>query len=298
MLALGGPPAHEVPDRPGARRPRGRDARTCPARASRSPRCATWRSTRRAAPIPVRVYRPGGRRAAAGRRLPARRRLDARLDRVLRHGGARAGQRLGRDRGQRRLPARARGAVPGRPRGLPVRGPLAGRQRRPSSAATRARLAIAGDSAGGNLADGRRAARCAARSTCGMQALIYPVTDAGCNTASYREFGERPRAHRRLDAALLEPLPRRLRRPAPGRLAAARGGPRGLAAGARAHRGLRPAARRGRGLRRGAARGRRARRRRAASTAPIHGFWRWLAVAKLSRARGRRGRRRAARALA
>ena len=48
-----------------------------------------------------------------------------------------------------------------------------------------------------------------------MQALIYPVTDAGCNTASYGEFGERPRAHRRLDAALLEPLPRRRRRADP-----------------------------------------------------------------------------------
>jgi acetyl esterase len=52
------------------------------------------------------------------------------------------------------------------------------------------RVAIAGDSAGGNLAT------IVARKLRGevplrFQALIYPVTDAGCNTPSYREFGER-----------------------------------------------------------------------------------------------------------
>ena len=52
------------------------------------------------------------------------------------------------------------------------------------------RMAIAGDSAGANLATvvARRL-----RGVVGLrlQALIYPVTDAGCNTPSYREFGER-----------------------------------------------------------------------------------------------------------
>ena len=52
------------------------------------------------------------------------------------------------------------------------------------------RMAIAGDSAGGNLAT------VVARKLRGevelrLQVLIYPVTDAGCNTPSYREFGER-----------------------------------------------------------------------------------------------------------
>jgi len=52
------------------------------------------------------------------------------------------------------------------------------------------RLAIAGDSAGGNLAT-VVARRLRGEVDLRMQALIYPVTDAGCNTASYRDFGER-----------------------------------------------------------------------------------------------------------
>jgi acetyl esterase len=52
------------------------------------------------------------------------------------------------------------------------------------------RLAIAGDSAGGNLAT-VVARRLRGEVDLRMQVLIYPVTDAGCNTASYREFGER-----------------------------------------------------------------------------------------------------------
>jgi acetyl esterase len=52
-----------------------------------------------------------------------------------------------------------------------------------------ARMAIAGDSAGGNLAT-VVARRLRGEVDLRMQALIYPVTDAGCNTASYRDFGE------------------------------------------------------------------------------------------------------------
>ena len=51
------------------------------------------------------------------------------------------------------------------------------------------RLAIAGDSAGGNLAT-VVARRLRGEVELKAQALIYPVTDAGCNTASYGEFGE------------------------------------------------------------------------------------------------------------
>jgi acetyl esterase len=51
------------------------------------------------------------------------------------------------------------------------------------------RLAIAGDSAGGNLAT-VAARRLRGEVELRLQALIYPVTDAGVNTPSYREFGE------------------------------------------------------------------------------------------------------------
>lgn len=50
-----------------------------------------------------------------------------------------------------------------------------------------ARIAVAGDSAGGNLAVG--VARCL-RADVRFQALVYPVCDAGLNTPSYREFCE------------------------------------------------------------------------------------------------------------
>ena len=50
-------------------------------------------------------------------------------------------------------------------------------------------LAIAGDSAGGNLAT-VVARRVRGEVPLRLQALIYPVCDAGLNTPSYREFGE------------------------------------------------------------------------------------------------------------
>jgi acetyl esterase len=52
------------------------------------------------------------------------------------------------------------------------------------------RLAIAGDSAGGNLAT-VVARRLRGEVVLRLQALIYPVTDAALSTPSYREFGER-----------------------------------------------------------------------------------------------------------
>ena len=51
------------------------------------------------------------------------------------------------------------------------------------------RMAIAGDSAGGNLAT-VVARRLRGEVPLRAQVLIYPVADAGCNTASYRDFGE------------------------------------------------------------------------------------------------------------
>ncbi|MCS7006250.1 MAG: alpha/beta hydrolase [Thermoleophilia bacterium] len=52
-----------------------------------------------------------------------------------------------------------------------------------------ARLAIAGDSAGGNLA---AVATQRSEVPFRLQVLVYPVTDARCVTASYRELGDGP----------------------------------------------------------------------------------------------------------
>ena len=51
------------------------------------------------------------------------------------------------------------------------------------------RLALAGDSAGGNLA-AVAARRLRGELPIALQALIYPVTDAGANLPSYREFSD------------------------------------------------------------------------------------------------------------
>ena len=86
--------------------------------------------------LPMRAYAPVRGAGPAGRRVLPRRRLDRRLDRVVRRGGARAGGRLARARGQRRLPARARASVSGAGRRGRRGDPLARRQRRGNWAAT------------------------------------------------------------------------------------------------------------------------------------------------------------------
>jgi acetyl esterase len=53
------------------------------------------------------------------------------------------------------------------------------------------RLAVAGDSAGGNLATVvARRARDHGGPRLAFQLLVYPITDAACDTASYREFAD------------------------------------------------------------------------------------------------------------
>ena len=110
------------------------------------------RSRRARSAIRVFRRRRRRRRAAAARRLRARRRLGRRDARLVRPGLPRAGERVGRRDREHRLPARARAPVPGRARGRARGGALAGRARGASWARIPSRLAIAGDSAGGNLA--------------------------------------------------------------------------------------------------------------------------------------------------
>ena len=144
------------------------------------------------------------------------------------------------------------------------------------------RLAIAGDSAGGNLAT-VAARRLRGQVDLRMQALIYPVTDAGCNTASYREFGERhgltAASMQRFWNLYLDGADGLQEDASPLRSADLEGSPPAfvLTAGfdplrdeAEAYcEALREA-------------GVEAECRRYAGA--IHGFWRWLAVTKLSRA--------------
>ena len=162
-----GPPAHEVPVEQARA---GHEAETehlsGPGRAGR--RGARPRDPGAVRHDPRARVPARGRGAAPAGRLPARRRLDARLDRVLRHRRARARQRVGRDRGQRRLPARARGAVPGRAGGLPVRRPLAGGQRRRARRATPSGWRSRATAPAATSRPSSRAA-CAARSSCGCR---------------------------------------------------------------------------------------------------------------------------------
>ena len=128
-----------------------------------------------------------------------------------------------------------------------------------------ARLALAGDSAGGNLA-AVAARRLRGELPVRYQVLIYPVIDAVFDTPSYREFDE---GHG-LSAASMQRFWRLYLDGAdpadPGRLAAARRRPRGRRARVRADRRGGRAARRGRGVR-----GRAARRRRAGRAGPLAG---------------------------
>jgi acetyl esterase len=188
MLAIDGPPAHEMPvDQARA----GHEAETVRMSGPGEP-VAEVRDLEIPSPsgaIPARLYRPAG-----GGPLP--------LVVYLHGGGWMLGSIESFDTVVRAL-ANASGAIvlsvgyrlapeARFPAGLDdalcaVRWAAAGAE---ELGADPQRLAIAGDSAGGNLAT-VAARRLRDEVPLRMQVLIYPVTDAGCNTASYREFGER-----------------------------------------------------------------------------------------------------------
>ena len=149
-----------------------------PSRAGRA-RCRSARSrTSRVDGLPgapLHVRRAGREAAAA---LPARRRLRGRRPRHPRRAVPRALPPRGRRRAQRRVPQGARAPVPGLRRGR-----AHARTRGRPSATTR--VAVGGDSAGGNLA-----ATIAIEFDPVLALLIYPVVDATQVRRSRQLFGK------------------------------------------------------------------------------------------------------------
>ncbi len=154
--------------------------------------------------MPVRVVRARGR--ARDRRLPARRRLGDGQPGQRRRRLPRARDGCACPRGEHRLPARARAPVPGRARGRAQRRP---RARRAARRRRRQR--------GRQPRRGRRAAHVPR----GLPAADLPRHRRGPEHAVLQRVRRRLRPDRREHAALLQALPRRRRRSAPGRVAAA-----------------------------------------------------------------------------
>ena len=203
--------------------------------------------------VRIRIVRPKAERRAAGRHALPRRRLDPRRQGHPRPPDPRDRRRARRRGGLRRLRSLARGAISGRHR-TGLRGHEVYRRARPASWTSIAtRLAIAGDSVGGNMAAAvtlmakeRRGPRIA------LQVLFYPVTDADFDTGSYQQLRRRAVADQAGDGVVLGRLSARRRgAPADHRVAAARlaRAARGPARRARHRRRERRAARRGRGVR-------------------------------------------------
>ena len=238
-----------------ARRGRSRARDRGPRRRRRAGARRTGRRPTTACPSSSSSTAAGGRSAASTTTTRSRRAL------------ANAAER---DRRVGRVPARTRASV-SRRRSTTAGPRSSGPPRtRRCSEATRTRIAVAGDSAGGNLA-----AVCAllardaggSRSRC--RSLVYPVTD--CDMSLRRRTPTTARAtcsKRSADAVVLRLLHAWRRRPRRlARLAVAGARCRGRRARARHHRRVRPAARRRRGVRQAPRRRGRAGRAARATTA-------------------------------
>ena len=185
--------------------------------------------------VPVRVYRPVGDGPFPVVDDVPRRRLGDRRPRDRRRPEPRRVP-PGRGRGGfRGLPARPGASVSGGGGRLLRGDAVDGRGTQATTAATRAGLALAGDSAGGNLAAVvAQMIRDKGGPAVAFQLLVYPVTD-GVNFNTDVVPRERPglHAHRRLHALVLEPLRAERRRP-----------PESLRIAAPSRKPRRPAARR------------------------------------------------------
>ena len=243
----------------GVRERRGATRAPSPARRSRSPRCATSRSR----------ARPG--RSAPGctgpEGLAARRRWSSTTTAAgtssaisTRTTSRAASSRTSRPPSSSRSTTASGPSTASRPPSTTRSPRSSGRSRMPPSlGADPDRIAVAGDSAGGNLATVvAQLAAAAGGPAPAFQVLIYPVSDYSRKRPSYETFA---------DGFFLTREEMDWFRDNYFACADQRSDPRaspilaadlaGIAARARRHRGLRSAARRGRGLRRGAARGRR-----------------------------------------
>ena len=188
MLAAPGPPAHEIPIEQARVNHRMETDALC----GTGPEVADVRDL--AIPsaggeIPVRVYRPAGEGPlpivvwlhGGGWALGSIETYDAPVRALANAAGAVVVSVEYRLAPEHRFPAAVEDSVAA-VRWAAARGAELG--------GDPARLAVAGDSAGGNLA-AVVARRVRGELDLRLQALIYPVTDGGVNTPSFREFADR-----------------------------------------------------------------------------------------------------------